>query len=66
VVIGAGEELRWRAGGPMPAAERFDVDRAERRARETLGDTAFDLAFAGGAADPDVTIGVTLSASVSG
>ena len=36
----------------MPAAERFDVDRAERRTRATLGDQAFSCAFAaGGAAD---------------
>ena len=40
----------------MPAAERFDVDRAERRAREALGDAGFDVAFAAGAADPDTEI----------
>ena len=36
-------------GGAMPAAERFDVDRAERRARATLGDQAFSCAFEAGA-----------------
>ncbi len=65
-LLGAADALRRQSGGPMPAAERFDVDRAERRARETLGDTAFDLAFSAGAADPDVTIGATLSEPVSG
>jgi hypothetical protein len=33
----------------MPPAERFDVDRAERRARRAMGDQAFDAAFADGA-----------------
>jgi tetratricopeptide (TPR) repeat protein len=65
-MLGAADALRRRSGGPMPAAERFDVDRAERRARQKLGDTAFDLAFAVGAADPDVTIRTTLSEPVSG
>jgi hypothetical protein len=40
----------------MPAAERFDVDRAERRARERMGDQEFDSAFADGAVDPDLEI----------
>jgi hypothetical protein len=55
-LLGAADALRRRLGGPMPAAERFDVDRAERRAREALGDSAFDTAFAAGAADPDLEI----------
>jgi hypothetical protein len=33
----------------MPPAERFDVDRAERRARRSMGDQAFEAAFADGA-----------------
>ena len=33
----------------MPPAERFDVDRAERRARASMGDATFDAAFADGA-----------------
>jgi hypothetical protein len=40
----------------MPAAERFDVDRAEGRARDVLGEAAFDAAFAAGAVDPDLDI----------
>jgi hypothetical protein len=32
------------------------VDRAERRAREALGDSSFDAAFVAGAADPDQEI----------
>jgi predicted ATPase len=55
-LLGAADALRRRAGGPMPVAERFDVDRAERRAREILGDREFDAAFASGAVDPDVEI----------
>ena len=51
-LLGLADAMRRRSGGAMPAAERFDVDRAERRARATLGDRAFSCAFeAGGAAD---------------
>jgi hypothetical protein len=56
-LLGAADALRRRSGGPMPAAERFDVDRAERRARQALGDAAFEVAFAAGTADPDLEIG---------
>ena len=55
-LLGAADALRRRSGGPMPAAERFDVDRAERRARQALGDGAFSSAFAAGADDADSTI----------
>jgi ATP/maltotriose-dependent transcriptional regulator MalT len=65
-LLGAADALRRRSGGPMPAAERFDVDRAERRARQQLGDTAFDQAFAAGAADPDMTVGTVSPQPVSG
>ena len=47
-LLGLADAMRRRSGGAMPAAERFDVDRAERRARATLGDQAFSCAFAGG------------------
>ena len=40
--------LRRRSGGACRRAERFDVDRAERRGRRSLG-SAFDMAFADGA-----------------
>ncbi len=53
-LLGAADSLRRRSGGPMPAAERFDVDRAERRARQTLGDLQFQAAFDEGAATPDL------------
>jgi hypothetical protein len=36
----------------MPPAERFDVDRAEGRLREALGDAEFDRAFVLGADTP--------------
>jgi hypothetical protein len=48
-LLGAADALRRRSGGAMPPAERFDVDRAERRARAAIGDQAFDDAFADGA-----------------
>jgi predicted ATPase/DNA-binding SARP family transcriptional activator len=65
-LLGAADALRRRAGGPMPSAERFDVDRAECRARQELGDAAFELAFSVGAADPDEIVGTSLSQPVSG
>jgi hypothetical protein len=34
----------------MPPAERFDVDRAERRTRRSMGARAFEAAFQVGAA----------------
>jgi hypothetical protein len=42
-LLGRADGLRRATGGAMPAAERFDVDRAERRLRERLGDEVFDL-----------------------
>jgi tetratricopeptide (TPR) repeat protein len=54
-LLGAADALRRGSGGSMPAAERFDVDRAERRAREQLGE-GFDAAFAAGASDPEGVI----------
>jgi len=51
-LLGGADALRRTSGGPMPAAERFGVDRAERRARAALGDAAFAIAFAAGATTP--------------
>ena len=48
-LLGAADGLRRRSGGAMPPAERFDVDRAERRVRRSLGDQAFEAEFAVGA-----------------
>jgi predicted ATPase/DNA-binding SARP family transcriptional activator len=48
-LLGAADALRRRSGGAMPPAERFDVDRAERRTRRSMGDQAFDAAFEVGA-----------------
>jgi hypothetical protein len=48
-LLGAADRLRRNSGGPMPAGERFDVDRAERRLRATIGDEAFEAAFRAGA-----------------
>jgi predicted ATPase len=47
-LLGAADALRRASGGAMPAPERYDVDRAERRLRSALGD-AFDASFAAGA-----------------
>jgi tetratricopeptide (TPR) repeat protein len=55
-LLGAADALRRRSGGAMPPAERFDVDRAERRARQALGEADFTAAFLTGAAEPDQTI----------
>jgi len=60
-LLGLADGLRRRSGGPMPAAERFDVDRAERRARATLGEEAFTLAFAAGSeGDLDAVAGAAV------
>jgi predicted ATPase/DNA-binding SARP family transcriptional activator len=48
-LLGAADQMRRGFGGPMPPGERFDVDRAEQRLRATLGDHAFEDAFAAGA-----------------
>ena len=45
--------MRRESGVPMPSAERYDVDRAERRLREAIGELAFTEAFRVGA-DADV------------
>lgn len=48
-LLGAADALRRSSGGPMPAGERFDVDRAEQRCRAVLGDETFDVEFRHGA-----------------
>lgn len=48
-LLGAADALRRGSGGPMPDAERYDVDRGERRLRAVLGDASFEEAFAAGA-----------------
>jgi predicted ATPase/DNA-binding SARP family transcriptional activator len=48
-LLGAADSVRRSSGGPMPAAERFDVGRAEQRARTTLGEAPFEAEFAAGA-----------------
>lgn len=55
-LLGAADAVRRSSGGPMPAAERFDVDRSERRSRTALGDEAFEAELAAGASDPDLQI----------
>jgi predicted ATPase/DNA-binding SARP family transcriptional activator len=60
-LLGLADALRRRSGGPMPAAERFDVDRAEGRARATLGEEGFTLAFvAGSEGDRDAVAGAAV------
>lgn len=48
-LLGAADALRRASGGPMPALERYDVDRADGRLRSALGDAAFEASFAAGA-----------------
>lgn len=47
-LLGHCDRIRREVGVAMPPAERFDVDRAERRLRERLGQD-FDAEFAAGA-----------------
>jgi hypothetical protein len=49
-LLGGADHLRRQSGGPMPAGERYDVDRAEGRLRSAMGDAAFEQQFAAGAA----------------
>ncbi|MFB6820099.1 hypothetical protein ACFCXA_00725 [Streptomyces virginiae] len=47
-LLGTAAALRESLGTPLPAAERWDVDRATARLRAHLGDEAFATAFARG------------------
>ena len=47
-LLGHADRLRRESGGPMPEAERFDIDRAEQRLRGRLGGR-YDDAWASGA-----------------
>ena len=49
-LLGAADRLRRDNGGAMPAAERYDVDRAEGRLRSAIGDADFEQAYLAGAA----------------
>jgi tetratricopeptide (TPR) repeat protein len=49
-LLGGADHLRRQSGGPMPAGERYDVDRAEGRLRSAIGDGAFEQEFFAGAA----------------
>ncbi|MEU0489523.1 BTAD domain-containing putative transcriptional regulator [Nocardiopsis sp. NPDC006139] len=51
-LVGAAERLREAAGAPMPAAERFDVDRVLAAARALAGPEAVGAARAAGRALP--------------
>jgi tetratricopeptide (TPR) repeat protein len=51
-LLGTADALRVRSGGALPRGERFDVDRAERRIRDVLGDAATEDALAAGALEP--------------
>jgi ATP/maltotriose-dependent transcriptional regulator MalT len=55
-LLGAADRMRRHAGGPMPPAERFDVDRAEQRLRALLGDVRFEHAFTAGALADDMAL----------
>ena len=46
-LLGHADLLRRESGGPMPTAERFDVDRAEERLQRRLG-AGFGDEFAAG------------------
>jgi tetratricopeptide (TPR) repeat protein len=62
MLLGRADHLRRGSGGPMPPAERFDVDRAEQRLRDALGESVFDECFAAGsAADTDDLVQATVA-----
>ncbi len=42
-LLGEADELRRSAGGPLPAAERIDVERVEAACRAALGDDVVEL-----------------------
>ncbi|MEO1063526.1 MAG: BTAD domain-containing putative transcriptional regulator [Actinomycetota bacterium] len=42
-LLGEADALRRSTGGPLPEAERIDVDRVERACRAALGDEVVDL-----------------------
>jgi tetratricopeptide (TPR) repeat protein len=52
-LLGAAAWWRDRRHRPASRVEHLDVERAERRARELLGDTAFEAAFRSGESRPD-------------
>jgi predicted ATPase/DNA-binding SARP family transcriptional activator len=49
-MLGAADAIRRASGGPMLAAERFDVGRAEDRCRRALGEQRYEAELAAGAA----------------
>ncbi|MFJ8209149.1 BTAD domain-containing putative transcriptional regulator [Streptomyces sp. NPDC096033] len=51
-LLGAAAALRESVGTPLPAAERWDADRAVTRLRAALGGPAYDHAFHAGRTDP--------------
>jgi hypothetical protein len=61
-LLGAADALRRANGGPMPAAERYDVDRAVRRLRAALGDAVFDAGFDTGACADAADLGRRVAA----
>ncbi|RKT72181.1 putative ATPase [Saccharothrix variisporea] len=50
-LLGSAAAHRLSVGVPLPAGERFDVDRITAAAREVLGGERFDRAFADGLAE---------------
>ncbi|MEV4189653.1 hypothetical protein AB0J28_50295, partial [Streptosporangium canum] len=53
-LLGAAAAARQSVWMPLPAGERFDVDRITAKAGEALGEAGFDAEFElGGALRPD-------------
>ena len=63
-LLGHADRLRRDGGASMPAAERFDLDRAEGRLRAALGDD-FDTEFASGTAADTSTVIAAVNAAPS-
>ncbi|HZI43621.1 MAG TPA: hypothetical protein VFD53_00290, partial [Ilumatobacter sp.] len=64
--LGAADRLRRESGCAMPAAERYDVDRAEGRLRSAIGDAEFEQAFLAGAARGEKDLVAAVESLLSG
>ncbi|GAA4899701.1 putative ATPase [Stackebrandtia albiflava] len=60
VLLGTASALRESVGAVLPEAERGDVDRISRGARESLGEAGFAAAFAEGRAHAPDDLGLTV------
>jgi hypothetical protein len=60
-LLGTAEALRESAGGPPPALQRVDLDRAEQRVRSLLATDVYAAEHARGRAEADAIVGCLVS-----